>query len=246
MRLGVLRSTVYQVSTPIDRARGEGNCGRATDRGKEAGAKTCEATNRNRIQGRSTQASVPCNTKPFSSRWEGKCGACAGKVHVLIRGDLPDVPGSRACPKARAVHAQATRCWAEVSRRHSTRSDTPLGRGRPERDAQVLALLTSLRQGGRVPRLSLTVNRQRQPAGKMAWTDTRIERSSKTRLESPSALKRTPGGCGGWGPQGPRLPDLGGSPQVPGSRDKHPQVINSRQSEKKIRRNGNNDTCRSK
>jgi hypothetical protein len=93
-------------------------------------SQTCEVTNRNRIQGRFTQASVPCNTKPFPIGWEGKCGACAGKVHVLIRGDLSDVPGSRACPKARAVHAKATRCRAEVSRRRSTGPHTPL---RPER-----------------------------------------------------------------------------------------------------------------
>ncbi len=134
--------------TPIDKVLADGNCGRVTDRGKEARVQTCGATNRNRIQGRHGQASGPCITKPFSSSREGKCGARARKVHVLIRGDLSDVPGSRACPKARAVHAKATRCWAEVSRRHSTRSDTPLGRGRPKRDAQVRALLTSLRQAG--------------------------------------------------------------------------------------------------
>ena len=134
--------------TPIDKVLADGNCGEATNRGEEARVQNCGATNRNRIQGRSAQVSVPCNTKPFSSRQEGKCGARARKVHVLIRGDLSDVPGSRACPKARAVHAKATRCWAEVSRRHSTRSDTPLGRGRPERDAQVRACLTSLRQAG--------------------------------------------------------------------------------------------------
>ncbi len=134
--------------TLIDKVLADGNCGEVTNCGEEARVQTCGATNRNRIQGRHGQASGPCITKPFSSSREGKCGARARKVHVLIRGDLPDVPGSRACPKARAVHAKATRCWAEVSRRHSTRSDTPLGRGRPERDAQVRALLTSLRQAG--------------------------------------------------------------------------------------------------
>ena len=134
--------------TPIDQVLADGNCGEVTNRGEEARVQTCGATNRNRIQGRHGQVSGPCITKPFSSSREGKCGARARKVHVLIRGDLSDVPGSRACPKARAVHAQATRCWAEVSRRHSTRSDTPLGRGRPKRDAQVRALLTSLRQAG--------------------------------------------------------------------------------------------------
>ncbi len=82
--------------TPIDKVLADGNCGRVTDRGKEARVQTCGATNRNRIQGRRGQASGPCITKPFSSSREGKCGARARKVHVLIRGDLPDVPGSRA------------------------------------------------------------------------------------------------------------------------------------------------------
>ncbi len=134
--------------TPIDKVLADGNCGEATSRGEEARVQTCGATNRNRIQGRRGQASGPCITKPFSSSREGKCGARARKVHVLIRGDLSDVPVSRACPKGGAVHAKATRCQAEVSRRHSTRSDTPLGRGRPERDAQVRAWLISLRQVG--------------------------------------------------------------------------------------------------
>ena len=38
--------------TPIDQVRGEGNCGEVTNRGEEAGAKTCEATDRNVIEGR--------------------------------------------------------------------------------------------------------------------------------------------------------------------------------------------------
>ncbi len=192
--------------TPIDKVLADGNCGRVTDRGKEARVQTCGATNRNRIQGRSAQVSVPGNTKPFSSRQEGKCGAHARKVHVLIRGDLSDVPGIRACPKARAVHAKATRCWAEVSRRHSTRLHTPLQRGRPERDAQVRACLTSLRQVG-LPSLShKVVNRQRQPTGKLAWTELRIGEPFNTRLEPPSALKRMLGGVGAGGGNAPGYP----------------------------------------
>ncbi len=136
------------IVTPIDKVLADGNCGEATNRGEEARVQTCEATNRNRIQGRRGQVSGPSITKPFSSSREGKCGARARKVHVLIRGDLSDVPVSRACPKGGAVPAKATRCWAEVSKGHITRSDTPLGRGRPERDAQVRACLTSLRQVG--------------------------------------------------------------------------------------------------
>ncbi len=54
--------------TLIDKVRGEGNCGEVTNRGKEAGAKTCEATYRNVIQGRVTEASGPDITKPFPRR----------------------------------------------------------------------------------------------------------------------------------------------------------------------------------
>lgn len=38
--------------TPIDKVRKARNCGRATDRGKEATSQSCEATNRNLIQDR--------------------------------------------------------------------------------------------------------------------------------------------------------------------------------------------------
>ena len=33
---------------------------------------------------------------------EGRCGACAGKVHVLIRGELPDVSDIGGYPRVRA------------------------------------------------------------------------------------------------------------------------------------------------
>ena len=58
--------------TPIDQIRGEGNCGAATIRGEEAGAKTCEATDRNVIEGRVAEASGPGITKPFPERQSGK------------------------------------------------------------------------------------------------------------------------------------------------------------------------------
>ena len=100
-------------------ARVEGNCGRAIDRGEEAREcavkltprrgiflwkvrlanlrrqphfqRNCEVTNRNHIQGRDGQASVPCNAKPSSLNRSGKCGTCAVKHQNLIKGDLPDV-----------------------------------------------------------------------------------------------------------------------------------------------------------
>ncbi len=105
--------------TPIEQARADGNCGRATDRGEEAGWRTCEATNRNRIQGRSAQVSAPVSTKPSSSRQEGKCGARAGKVHVLIRGDLTGVPVAGLAPET-GPGRESGSVRSGVSRRHST------------------------------------------------------------------------------------------------------------------------------
>ena len=99
---------------PIDKVRGEGNCGRATDRGEEARecvrkcrpdfaagrilTSSCEATNRNVIQGRRGQASEHNITKPFPDRHAGKWRACAATDHVLpwkrplVRGPDRDVP----------------------------------------------------------------------------------------------------------------------------------------------------------
>ncbi len=81
-----------------------------TDRGKEAcecvgkpienrrrphSHQSCEATNRNVIQGRFGQASEPTITKPYPVDCSGKWRACAAKDHVLIRGELESGSGSR-------------------------------------------------------------------------------------------------------------------------------------------------------
>ena len=172
-------------ATPIDQVLADGNCGEATNRGEEARVQTCGATNRNRIQGRYGQVSVPCNTKPFSSSRAGKCGARARKVHVLIRGDLSDVPVSRACPKGGAVHARATRCWAEVSRRHSTRSDTPLGRGRPKPNEQGDVQRPRVTSPRGVHR-KVTILTRRHVAS-YPWVPNIVRRGLNTQRESPSA-----------------------------------------------------------
>lgn len=138
-------------------ARAEGNCGRVTDRGEEAcecavkltpcqrtsvrlandrrqphSQRNCEVTNRNHIQGRIEQASVPCNAKPFSFTRSGKCGTCAVKLQSLIQGDLPNVSQRKlACSESHS--SQDVSCLAEVSRRRSTEPQTPLRTGRPER-----------------------------------------------------------------------------------------------------------------
>ena len=110
---------------PQDQVRDEGNCGEVTNRGEEAcecavkltslrvefassqsdrrqphSRQSCEATNRNPIQGRCGQVSEPIITKPSSFIRIGKSGACAAKVTRLIQGDPPHVSVRRACPKA--------------------------------------------------------------------------------------------------------------------------------------------------
>ena len=144
------------MSTPIGKVLDEGNCGRATDRGEEACGcmgkrrvcmpptrmhprQSCEATNRNVIQGRFDQASEPNITKPFPVGRSGKWRACAAKDHVLIRGDLPGglravvlAPASKACLKGWNAVEQSTAGEAGVSRGHTTDPRSPIETGRAE------------------------------------------------------------------------------------------------------------------
>ena len=102
--------------TPIDQVLDEGNCGEVTNRGKAArecavklsrvlrrqphSHQSCEATNRNLIEGRIDLASEPSFTKPFSFSRFGKSRASAVTVDRLTQGSLPRNSVSRACPKA--------------------------------------------------------------------------------------------------------------------------------------------------
>jgi len=109
--------------TPIGKILDEGNCGRVIDRGKEAcecagkltenrrqphSRQSCEATDRNLIQGRWGEVSEPAITKPFSFLRIGKLGVCAAKVNRLILGRLEPVSGSRPCAQSRSLIAKAT------------------------------------------------------------------------------------------------------------------------------------------
>ena len=86
---GCLKEGSIPNVTPIDKVLGEGNCGRVTDRGEEAGAQSCEATYRNAIEAeRDPEVSCPWTAKPFPTDPEGRWRACAAKVHALIRGGL--------------------------------------------------------------------------------------------------------------------------------------------------------------
>lgn len=101
----------------MNEVRDEGNCGEVTNRGEEAcedvrkrrvcrcatrtsSRQSCEATNRNRIQGRRGQVSEPNITKPSSFTRAGKSGACAAKVIRLIQGDPLLGSARRACSTA--------------------------------------------------------------------------------------------------------------------------------------------------
>ena len=102
--------------TPSEQVQDEGNCGEVTNRGEEAcecvrkcrpdcrrrphSRQSCEATDRNLIQGRCGQASEPNITKPSSFIRIGKSGACAVKATRLILGDPPHV-------SARSIYRQA-------------------------------------------------------------------------------------------------------------------------------------------
>lgn len=133
-----------------NQVRDEGNCGEVTIRGEEAcedvrkrrvcgiatrtsSRQSCEATNRNRIQGRSGPVSEPNITKPSSFIRSGKSGACAAKAIRLIQGSPWFVSAQRACSKGRAIRGQHVSRTAEVSRGRSTGRHIPLTSGRTER-----------------------------------------------------------------------------------------------------------------
>ena len=118
--------------TPIGKVLEILGCVRATKRGKEARSQSCEATDRNSIQGRRGSVSGPSFTKPSSFVRIGKSRACAAKVVRLIQGDLPDVPVSRACPKGGAVAANCGGVRQKSAEGIVRVRHTPLAAGRPE------------------------------------------------------------------------------------------------------------------
>ena len=118
--------------TPIDKVLAARNCVRVTDRGEEARPQTCEATNRNSIQGCCRQVSGPSITKPSSFIRRGKSRVCAVKVRRLIQGDLSNVPVSRACPKGGAAVGDCGRVRQKSAEGMVRTRHTPLAVERPE------------------------------------------------------------------------------------------------------------------
>ena len=152
--IGISRRSVYQMTTSREQARGEGNCGRATDRGKEA----CECMGKRRVcrQPSVRHSLLECIlTKSARLRTETSYkaglvrrvsptsrsrllstelvkGELAQRKSMLLSGEICAAPGSKSSRrlKARNRAAQAELGSPEVSRGRSTTLPIPMETGR--------------------------------------------------------------------------------------------------------------------
>jgi hypothetical protein len=128
----VLKEGSLPTVTPIEQVLEARNCGRATDRGKEATPQSCEVTDRNPIQGRWGSASEPTIAKPSSFVRIGKSGACAAKANRLIQGGPSGVPATRACPQAGPASGNRRRAGRKSAEAVVLPRRTPATPGRAE------------------------------------------------------------------------------------------------------------------
>ncbi len=148
--IGISRRSVYQMTTSREQARGEGNCGRATNRGKEA----CEWLGKRRVcrQPSVRHSLLECIlTKSARLRTETSYkagsvrrvsptsrsrllstelvkGELAQRKSMLLSGEICAAPGSKSSrrQKARNRPVQAGLGNAEVSRGRSTGFPIPM------------------------------------------------------------------------------------------------------------------------
>jgi len=137
-RLGVSRRSVYQMTTPIDKALGEGNCVRATVGGKEAGAKPArlrtETSYKAGSVGRVSQTSRSRSRLTVQVKGElvqrklmflsGE--TCTDDLRVVV------APASKACLKGWNKPVKTDLGDAGVSRGRSTALQQPIETGRAE------------------------------------------------------------------------------------------------------------------
>jgi hypothetical protein len=149
------RRTAYQMSTPIDKVRGEGNCGRATDRGEEA----CECVRKCRpvfavghILVKAARLRTAMSYKAGSGRRVSTTSRSRSQTPVQVNDELaqrsitllsgetcqavcepPFASTSKACLKGWNVAEQSTAGEAGVSRGRSTDPRNPIETGRTER-----------------------------------------------------------------------------------------------------------------
>ncbi len=139
---------------PIDKVRGEGNCGRATDRGEEA----CECVRKcrpefavGRILTKAARLRTETSSKAGSGRRVSTTSRSRSQTPVQVNGELvqrkitllsgetcqaacepPFAPASKACLKGGNVAEQSTMGEAGVSRGRSTNTRSPIETGRTE------------------------------------------------------------------------------------------------------------------
>ena len=124
-RLGVSRSSVYQMTTPIGKALGEGNCVRATVGGKEAIAKTARLRTETSYKAGSVGRVSP-TSQSRSQLIDQVNGELAQGKFMFLSGEtcigdsnVAVAPGSMACQKAWNRPAEAGLGDAGVSSGHS-------------------------------------------------------------------------------------------------------------------------------
>ena len=145
-----LRSSVYQMTTLIDKVRDEGNCGRVTDRGEEA----CECVRKRRV----CISPPPGHILVKAARLRTETPYKAGSVRrvsttsrsrtqttdqvngelvqrniTLLSGETCLAPVSKACLKGGNAAEQSTAGEAGDSRGRSTDTRRPIETGRTER-----------------------------------------------------------------------------------------------------------------
>jgi len=140
---------------PIDKVRGEGNCGRATDRGEEA----CECVRKyrpdfaaGRILTKAARLRTETSYKAGSGRRVSTTSRSRSQTPVQVNGELVQrkitflsgetctavmrggvAPTSKACLKTRNGLAKVGLGGAGVSSGHSTEGRTPTTTGRTKR-----------------------------------------------------------------------------------------------------------------
>jgi len=124
---------------PIDKARGEGNCVRATGGGKEAGTSAARLRTETSYQAGSVRR-VSTTSRSRSQWTEQVKGELVQRQITLLSGETciaamhgGVAPRSKACLKARNGSAKAGSGGAGVSRGRSTEDRTPTITERTER-----------------------------------------------------------------------------------------------------------------
>ena len=127
------------MTAPIGKAQGEGNCVEATRRGEEAGASAARLRTETFYKAGWVRRVSQTSRSRSLHTWLVKNELVQRQI-TFLSGELCIVglravvaPGSRACPKAGNVGAEAPAGGAEVSSGRSTELAIPMRTGRTKR-----------------------------------------------------------------------------------------------------------------